>query len=209
MRIVMLGPPGSGKGTQAAKLSSHFAIPHIATGDMLRRAVAARTELGRKAEEYMRRGDLVPDDLVIAMTLERLGEEDCRNGFILDGFPRTVPQAKALEEKVNLDAVVNIAVDRDEIVKRFAGRRVCTDCEAVYHIVSNPPKVDGVCDVCGGKLVQREDDREEVVRERFRTYEEKTKPLVEYYRERSLLVTVDGAGGIEETFSLILNALEV
>lgn len=198
MRLVLLGPPGSGKGTQGAKLAELLGVPRISTGDILRRNVAAGTELGKRAKTFMESGGLVPDDLVIAMTAERLKEPDARKGFILDGFPRTIAQAEALSKLTALDAVVNLFLEPEELVKRSAGRRVCPKCESVYHVVSNPPQKDGVCDKCGTALITRPDDREEVVRTRIETYERQTAPLVQYYKERGLLREVYASGVIDE-----------
>lgn len=198
MRLVLLGPPGSGKGTQGAKLAEFLGVPRISTGDILRRNVAAGTELGKRAKTFMESGGLVPDDLVIAMTAERLTEPDARKGFILDGFPRTIAQAEALSRLTALDAVVNLFLEPEELVKRSAGRRVCPKCESVYHVVSNPPQKDGVCDKCGTALITRPDDREEVVRTRIETYERQTAPLVQYYKERGLLREVYASGVIDE-----------
>ncbi len=198
MRLVLLGPPGSGKGTQGAKLAEALGVPRISTGDILRRNVAEGTDLGKRAKAFMESGKLVPDELVIAMTAERLKEPDAREGFILDGFPRTIAQAEALARLTSLDAVVNLFLEPEELVKRSAGRRVCPKCESVYHVVSNPPRKAGICDKCGTALVIRPDDREEVVRTRIETYEKQTAPLVQYYRDRGLLREVYASGLIDE-----------
>ncbi len=198
MRLVLLGPPGSGKGTQGAKLAEALGVPRISTGDILRRNVAEGTDLGKRAKAFMESGKLVPDELVIAMTAERLKEPDARKGFILDGFPRTIAQAEALATLTTLDAVVNLFLEPEELVKRSAGRRVCPKCESVYHLVSNPPHKAGICDKCGTALVIRPDDREEVVRTRIETYEKQTAPLVQYYRDRGLLREVYASGLIDE-----------
>lgn len=208
MRLVLLGPPGSGKGTQAARLSSALGVPRISTGDILRRNVADGTELGKRAKVFMEAGKLVPDDLVIAMTAERLREPDARKGFILDGFPRTIPQAEALETLTPIDAVVNLFLEPEELVKRSAGRRVCPNCESVYHVVSNPPKKPGICDKCGTALVTRLDDREEVVRTRIETYERQTAPLIQYYKDRGLLREVYASGLIGEIGQRVEEALK-
>ena len=207
MRLVLLGPPGSGKGTQAARLAEALGVPRISTGDILRRNVADGTELGEKAKTYMEAGQLVPDDLVIAMTAERLKEPDARKGFILDGFPRTIAQADALAKLTPLDAVVNLFLEPEELVKRSAGRRICPKCESVYHVASNPPQKAGICDECGSALVTRPDDREEVVRTRIETYERQTAPLIQYYKERGLLREVYASGVIEEISQRIQEAL--
>ncbi len=209
MRLVLLGPPGSGKGTQGAKLAEALGVPRISTGDILRRNVASGTELGTKAKAFMEAGGLVPDDLVIAMTAERLKEPDARKGFVLDGFPRTIAQAEALAKLAPLDAVVNLFLEPEELVKRSAGRRVCPNCESVYHLVSNPPRRAGICDKCGSALVTRPDDREEVVRTRIETYERQTAPLVQYYKERGLLREVYASGVIDEIGERIQDALGV
>ena len=208
MRIVLLGPPGSGKGTQGARLAEALGIPRISTGDILRRNVAEGTDLGKKARTYMESGKLVPDELVIAMTAERLKEPDAQRGFILDGFPRTIAQAEALSKLTSLDAVVNLFLEPEELVKRSAGRRVCPNCESVYHIATNPPKKAGICDTCGASLVTRPDDREEVVRTRIDTYERQTAPLVQYDKTRSLLREVYASGLIEEIGERVQEALK-
>ena len=212
MRLVIFGPPGAGKGTQAKLLSEKLGVPHIATGDMLREAVKAGTRLGRLAKEYMDEGRLVPDEVVIGMVEERLRQPDCSKGFILDGFPRTIEQAEALDSELKklglkLDAVLNLEVGDDEVVKRIALRRTCKSCGAVYHLVFNPPCKEGVCDRCGGELYQRDDDKEEVVRNRLKTYRQQTKPLLEFYRGRNLLRNVNGERPIEDVFKEILGAL--
>ncbi len=197
MRIILLGPPGSGKGTQAAKLRERYAIAHISTGDILRENVKANTELGLKAKGFMDSGALVPDDLIVSMMRERLIRPDCAEGFLLDGFPRTVPQAQALDamlEKMNirLDAIVLLDVPDDVVVSRLTNRRVCRSCGAIYNAVSQPPKQEGICDKCGGKVIQRDDDKESVIRERLAVYRKQTEPVVDYYRRTSgLLAVVD------------------
>lgn len=213
MRIVVLGPPGSGKGMQAEKVSDKYGVPHIATGDMLRDAVAEGTELGEKAKGYMDRGELVPDELVVAITGERLRRQDCHKGFLLDGFPRTKAQAEALERilasmSTRLDVVINLNVDEEEIVKRLTKRRTCRRCGAIYHLIFSPPKRDGVCDDCGGELYRRSDDSEETVRKRLRVYKAKTESLVDYYIERGLLRDIDGNPSVEEVFRNICEALK-
>lgn len=207
MRLVLLGPPGSGKGTQAARLAQTLGVPRISTGDILRRNVAQGTELGQKAKAFMESGKLVPDELVIAMTAERLKEPDATKGFILDGFPRTIAQAEALWNLTPLDAVVNLFLEPEELVKRSAGRRVCPNCEAVYHVASNPPRKPGICDRCGSTLVVRPDDREDVVRTRIETYERQTAPLVQYYKEKRLLREVYASGMIDEISERVREAL--
>lgn len=202
--IVLLGPPGAGKGTQAALLAKELKLQHISTGEILREEVAQGTELGRKAKAYMDRGELVPDELVIAMLRERL---DSGSGFILDGFPRTIAQAEALERMVRLDRVLNIHLSEEEVVRRLSARRVCKSCGRNYNLVSNPPKVEGRCDSCGGELFQRDDDKPEVIRRRYRVYQEETAPLKDFYRERGLLVEVEGGRPIEELFQEALEVL--
>ncbi len=207
MRLVLLGPPGSGKGTQGERLAKILAVPRISTGDILRRNLAQGTELGRKAKSFMDSGGLVPDELVIAMVAERLKEPDARNGFILDGFPRTIAQAEALSRLTPLDVVVNLFLEPEELVKRSVGRRVCPNCESVYHIVTNAPKKAGICDKCGSALIIRPDDREEVVRTRIETYERQTAPLVRYYKEKGVLREVYASGLIDEISHRIQEAL--
>lgn len=207
MRIVLLGPPGSGKGTQAAKLAERYGIPRISTGDILRRHVAEGTDLGKKAKAFMDVGTLVPDELIIEMTERRLKEPDAKKGFILDGFPRTIAQAEALGKMTPLDVVVSMFLEPEELIKRSTGRRVCPKCEALYHVLSNPPKKDGVCDRCGSALTVRPDDREDVVRTRIDTYERQTAPLIDYYRKKGLLREVYASGHIEEITLRVQEAL--
>jgi adenylate kinase len=212
LRLVIFGPPGAGKGTQAKLLSERLGVPHIATGDMLREAVKAGTRLGGLAKKYMDEGRLVPDEVVIGMVEERLRHPDCSKGFILDGFPRTIEQAEALDRELEklglkLDAVLNLEVGDEEVVKRIALRRTCRSCGAVFHLIFNPPRREGVCDRCGGELYQRDDDREEVVRNRLKVYRQQTKPLLEFYRRRGLLRDVNGERSIEDVFKEILAAL--
>jgi len=213
MRLILLGPPGSGKGTQAQKLVERFKVPQVSTGDIFRQAVRDQTELGKKAKEYMDRGELVPDQIVVGMVEERLSQPDCKNGFILDGFPRTIAQAEALDELLarrgeKLDAVLEISVPDEEVIKRLSGRRTCRQCGAMYHIEFNPPKEPGRCDKCKGELYQREDDKEEVIKSRLEVYHSQTAPLIEYYQKKRLLKKIDGVGGIEEIFSRVMSALE-
>lgn len=207
MRIILLGPPGAGKGTQAVKLAAKLGVPHVSTGDILRHNVAKDTKLGQKAHEFMAAGKLVPDDLVIEMVRRRLREKDAHRGFILDGYPRTLAQAKALETITPIDAVVNLYLDPEDLVKRSTGRLVCPKDDTVYHILTNPPKQRGICDRCGSRLIQREDDREDVVRTRIRTYDERTEPLWQYYKDKGLLRDVYGSGHIEEVGERIVGAL--
>jgi len=201
VRIAFLGPPGAGKGTQARDLAQEWGVLHLATGDMLREAVAAGSPLGREAKDYMDRGALVPDDVIIRMMGERLGRAEARRGFILDGFPRTIAQAEALgtllkDLGLTLDTVVYFDVSEPELLRRLTGRRVCRKCGHTYHLVSNPPKRPGVCDACGGELYQREDDSEATVRNRLDVYRRQTSPLLDYYRERHMLTTVSGEGPV-------------
>lgn len=207
MKLVLLGPPGAGKGTQAVRLSDHFGVPHISTGDILRRHVAEKSDLGKEAERYVRAGKLVPDALVIEMVRKRLTQKDARKGFILDGFPRTADQARALDGMVKIDAALLLFLDPEDLIKRSTGRRVCEDCEAVYHLLTNPPKKPGFCDQCGGKLMIRDDDKEETIRHRIQVYEDQTKPLVSFYKEQGKLVQVYGSGLIDEVFQRALEAL--
>ena len=208
MKLILLGPPGAGKGTQAEILNKKRGIPTISTGNILRAAVKNGTPVGLKAKEYMDAGKLVPDEVIIGVISERLAEADCQNGFILDGVPRTIPQAEALEKAgISFDAVVSIEISDEEIVERMAGRRVCTACGAPYHVKNMPPKVEGVCDACGGKLEARADDKPEVVRDRLQVYHKETAPLKDFYAARNLLKTVDNQPTVAETTTAILNAL--
>ena len=212
LRTILLGPPGAGKGTQAAKIVEKYVVPHISTGDIFRENIKKGTELGKKAQEYMNRGELVPDDLVIEIATTRLLEDDCRNGFLLDGFPRTVYQAEKLDEFLaardsKIDKVLDIAVEKDELIARLTGRRVCKACGASFHVVNIPPKKEGVCDFCGGELIQRADDNLETVTNRIDVYEAQTIPLVEYYEKAGNLVHIDGSTGLENVFADIVSAL--
>ncbi len=212
MNIIMLGPPGAGKGTQAKMLVEGLGIPQISTGDMLRAAVKDGTELGKKAKEYMDAGKLVPDEVVIGIVKERLAQPDCEKGFILDGFPRTIPQAEALDRVLEelgkrIDYVINVAVPNEELITRLTGRRTCRQCGAMYHVVFNPPREEGRCDKCGGELYQRDDDKEETIRQRLEVYEAQTAPLIEYYERKGVLYNVDGTGAIEEIFQSVLEVL--
>lgn len=202
MRLAFLGPPGAGKGTQARELAREWGVPHIATGDMLREAVAVGTRLGREAKRYMDEGALVPDDVIVGLIGERLAEPDAKRGFILDGFPRTIGQAEALARLLEdlgqaLDAVVYFEVTEPELLRRLTGRRVCRNCQTAFHLVSAPPRKEGVCDACGGPLYQREDDSERTVRNRLAVYARQTAPLLDYYRQRRRLSPLAGEGGIE------------
>ena len=197
LNLILFGPPGAGKGTQAERLQVDFQLPYIATGDMLRENVRDGTELGRQAERYMKAGDLVPDDVIVAMVGERLQEEDARDGFILDGFPRTIEQAQALDRQLSelgrrITAVLLLDVTDDEVVRRLSGRRICVKAGHNYHVEFDPPKREGVCDQDGSRLIQRDDDKPEVVENRLRIYHQKTKPLINYYDEQGLLKRIDG-----------------
>ena len=212
MRIVLVGPPGAGKGTQAQFIASHLSLPKISTGDIFRASVSGNTPLGRKAKEYMDRGDLVPDEVTIAMVRDRLGEEDAQEGFLLDGFPRNVPQAETLKKILSetdrkLDLVLELVVDDDEVVRRLSGRRTCRKCGRIWHVAFDPPTKDGVCDVCGGELFQRDDDREETIRHRLEVYQEQTAPLASFYADEGILVGIDATGPVEEVTERALTAL--
>jgi len=212
MRIVLLGGPGVGKGTQAQKLSEKYNVPHIATGDILRQSIKDGTEMGLMAKSYMDKGLLVPDDVVVGIIEDRLAKPDAKAGFVFDGFPRTVPQAQALDEltakmDMPLDAVINIKASTEDVVQRLSSRRTCRDCQAVYNIIHSPPKKAGICDRCGGQLYQREDDQEETIRKRLQVYQEQTSPLLDYYRRSGKLVEVSGDGAIEEVYAEICCSL--
>jgi len=212
VRIVLVGPPGAGKGTQAQFIASHLSIPKISTGDIFRANVSGGTELGRQAKEYMDRGDLVPDEVTIAMVRDRLAEDDARDGFLLDGFPRNVPQAETLKKiltsdfDARLDIVLELVVDEDEVVRRLSGRRTCEKCGRIWH-VDFDDKRDDICDDCGGRLFQRDDDKEEVVRHRLEVYQEQTSPLVQFYADEGILVGIDATGPVEEVTKRALDAL--
>ena len=209
MNIIMLGAPGAGKGTQAAVLCEHFGIPTISTGNMIREALKNGTEMGLKAKSYMDDGKLVPDEVVIGIVKERLGEDDCKKGFILDGFPRTIPQAEALDAMgVEIQYVINIDVADETITRRMSGRRVCENCGRPYHTESLKPKVDGVCDDCGGTLVQRKDDHPDTVLARLDVYHKETEPLAEFYKKQGKLVNIEGQNTVEDTTALVLKAIE-
>jgi len=214
MRIVLVGPPGAGKGTQAKVVAERLGIPAISTGDIFRANVAAGTELGVEAKKYMDQGLLVPDEVTIGLIRDRLTGPDAADGFLFDGFPRNVSQAEELETmlsgiEVKLDRVVELKVDNDEVVRRISGRRLCrNDSSHIFHVTSKPPAVPGVCDVCGGELYQRDDDREETVRERLRVYQEETAPIVGFYAERGLLASVDAMGALDEVTERILTSIE-
>ncbi len=213
MRIIIFGPPGAGKGTQANMIAQEYKIPHISTGDILRAAVRKDTELGKLAKSYMEKGELVPDSVVIGIIQERIKEADASRGFILDGFPRTVPQAESLQntfkdEDLKLDIVLSVEVSDEEIVKRNTGRRICENCQAMYHIIYAPPTNMGYCNKCGGRIYQRDDDTEDVIRKRLEVYHKQTKPLEEYYLKNRLLRRVDGLGTLEDVFKRIKSHIE-
>jgi adenylate kinase len=213
MKLVLLGPPGAGKGTQAARLEAAYDLPHISTGDIFRKAIKEETELGTKAQEYMDQGKLVPDKVTNGIVKERLAESDCESGFILDGFPRTVNQAEALNQIIDkldytLDAAINIKVSDEEVVDRLSGRRICSDCGATYHIDFNSPQQEGICDQCGGQLYQRDDDTPATIKERLEVYYDQTKEVVDYYKKQDLVLTIDGEADLDEVFTSIKDGLE-
>lgn len=213
MRLVLLGPPGAGKGTQASAIVKKYNIPHISTGDIFRENIKQGTELGKRAKEYIDKGLLVPDDIVVSIVKDRILEKDCKNGFLLDGFPRTLNQGEALDDELSqmnlkLDKVININVEKEVLIERTIGRRICKDCGATYHIKFNPPVKEGICDNCGGKLYQRDDDTQETVEKRIEVYQKQTKPLIDYYTKKGLILNVDGTKKISEIFDEIVEALE-
>lgn len=213
MNLILLGPPGAGKGTQAELLIEKFDIPHISTGDIFRAAIKEGTALGKEAQQFMNEGKLVPDEIVVGIVKERLLNDDCKDGFLLDGFPRTIPQAESLgsflsEMGRNITAVINIEVDFKILLTRLTGRRVCRNCGAVYHIITKQEKVQGVCDHCSGEIYQRADDSEETVQKRLEIYQAQTEPLIEYYREKGILLTFNGAESITDLFKQICQSLE-
>ncbi len=208
MRLILLGAPGAGKGTQAEILSRELNIPTISTGNILRAAMKAGTEVGLKAKAYIEAGELVPDEVIIGIITERLAQEDCKNGYILDGVPRTIPQAETMEKMgIRIDCALSIEVEDHVIIRRMSGRRTCKDCSQTFHVENNPPKKDGVCDFCGGKLYIREDDKPETVKSRLETYHRETEPLKEFYGKRGLLKSVDNQPSIEATTAVIRKAL--
>ena len=212
MRVVLVGPPGAGKGTQAQFLASHLSIPKISTGDIFRDNVSHGTALGRRAQAYMERGDLVPDEVTIAMVTDRLADEDTQAGFLLDGFPRNVPQAETLKKMLlswdtKLDVVLELVVDDDEVVRRLSGRRTCRRCGRIWHVSFDPPTVAGICDDCGGELFQRDDDREETIRHRIEVYQQQTSPLIAFYADEGILLGIDATGPVDEITDRALNAL--
>ena len=212
MKIIMLGAPGAGKGTQAKKIAAKYNIPHISTGDIFRMNIKLGTELGTKAQTYMTQGLLVPDELVVDLVVDRLNQEDCKNGFVLDGFPRTIPQAEALRDALKemntaIDYAINVDVPDENIIRRMAGRRACIRCGATYHIEYNPPKVEDTCDHCGNNLVLRYDDEPETVKKRLGVYHEQTKPLIDYYTNAGKIRIIDGTMDIEDVFAAIVTIL--
>ena len=213
MKIIMLGAPGAGKGTQAKKVAKKYNIPHISTGDIFRANIKEGTELGKRAKEYMDKGELVPDDITIGMLLDRIHKADCKDGFVLDGFPRTIPQAKSLSEalsKLNekIDYAINIDVPDDSIITRMSGRRACLSCGSTYHIKYSAPKKENICDNCGSELVIRDDDKPETVKKRLDVYHKQTQPLIDYYDNENILANVDGTKDMEEVFLDIIAVLE-
>ncbi|MDO4454457.1 MAG: adenylate kinase [Eubacteriales bacterium] len=212
MKIIMLGAPGAGKGTQAKKIAAKYEIPHISTGDIFRANIKNGTELGKKAKTYMDQGLLVPDELVVDLVVDRVQQEDCKNGYVLDGFPRTIPQAESLDaalEKLGekIDYAVNVEVPDENIINRMGGRRACVGCGATYHVVYNPTKVEGVCDACGEKLILRDDDKPETVQKRLTVYHDQTQPLIDYYKKSGVLRDVDGTVDMDDVFAAIVDIL--
>ena len=212
VKIIMLGAPGAGKGTQADKICAKYNIPHISTGDIFRANIKNDTELGRKAKEYMDKGLLVPDELVVDLVVDRVKADDCSNGYVLDGFPRTIPQAEALDEALSsmgekVDFAINVEVPDENIINRMSGRRACVTCGATYHIVYAPTKAEGICDKCGSELILRDDDKPETVKKRLDVYHDQTQPLIDYYTAKGVLKEVDGTQDMEKVFSDIVNIL--
>lgn len=208
MKIIMLGAPGAGKGTQAKMIADKYGVPHISTGDIFRANIKNGTELGMEVKKYMDQGLLVPDELTVRILLDRVAQDDCKNGYVLDGFPRTIPQAEVLDSELtklgdHIDYAINVDVPDENIVKRMSGRRACLTCGATYHIEHVPPKKEGICDVCGSELVLRDDDKPETVKNRLNVYHEQTQPLIDFYTEKGVLKTVDGTVPMEEVFAAI------
>ncbi len=208
MKIIMLGAPGAGKGTQAKKIAEKYHIPHISTGDIFRANIKNGTELGKKAKTYMDQGLLVPDELVVDLVVDRVGQDDCKNGYVLDGFPRTIPQAESLDAALSklgeqIDYAINVEVPDENIIRRMGGRRACVGCGATYHIVYNAPKTEDVCDACGEKLVLRDDDKPETVQKRLSVYHDQTQPLIDYYEKAGVLKEVDGTVDMDDVFQAI------
>lgn len=212
MKIIMLGAPGAGKGTQAKQIADKYSIPHISTGDIFRANIKNGTELGKKAKQYMDQGALVPDELTCDLVMDRIQQDDCKNGFVLDGFPRTIPQAEALDAalgKINekMDYAIDVDVPDENIVNRMSGRRACLNCGATYHLISIPPKVEGICDRCGSEIVLREDDKPETVQKRLKVYHEQTQPLIDFYAKKGILKEVDGTMDMNDVFAAIVKIL--
>ena len=212
MKIIMLGAPGAGKGTQAKMIADKYKVPHISTGDIFRANIKNGTELGKKAKEYMDKGQLVPDELTVEILLDRVAQDDCKNGYVLDGFPRTIPQADVLDTELTklgdkVDYAINVDVPDENIVRRMSGRRACLKCGATYHIEHIPPKKEGICDTCGSELVQRDDDKPETVQNRLSVYHEQTQPLIDYYNKKGILKSVDGTKDMQEVFDEITGIL--
>lgn len=212
MKIIMLGAPGAGKGTQAKQIAAKYNIPHVSTGDIFRANIKEGTALGMEAKSYMDKGQLVPDELTVKILLDRVAKEDCKNGYVLDGFPRTIPQAEVLDEAVTklgeqIDYAINVDVPDENIIKRMSGRRACVKCGATYHIVNVPPKKEGICDACGEALIVRDDDKEETVKARLTTYHAQTQPLIDYYNKKGILKEVDGTKDMNDVFADIVSIL--
>ena len=213
MNIILMGLPGAGKGTQASEIVKKFPIPHISTGDMFRKAIKDETDLGKEAKSYMDRGELVPDEVTVGIVKERISEDDAKKGFLLDGFPRTIDQAESLSQIMSeldreIDAVINIEVPEEELMNRLTGRRICEKCGTTYHLVFNPPKIDGICDIDGGKLYQREDDNPETVSNRLNVNVKQSKPILEYYNEKGVLKNIDGAKDIDDVTKDVIDILD-
>lgn len=212
MKIIMLGAPGAGKGTQAKKIAEKYGIPHISTGDIFRANIKNGTELGKKAKTYMDKGELVPDELVVDLVVDRVAQDDAKGGYVLDGFPRTIPQAEALDAALakigeKMDYAINVEVPDENIVNRMSGRRACVSCGGTYHIKYNPTKTEGVCDACGGQLILRDDDQPETVKNRLSVYHEQTQPLIDYYAKQDIMREVDGTQDMEAVFNAIIDIL--
>ncbi|MCR5638908.1 MAG: adenylate kinase [Lachnospiraceae bacterium] len=212
MKIIMLGAPGAGKGTQAKMIADRYHIPHVSTGDIFRANIKNNTELGKEAKKYMDEGKLVPDELTVKILLDRVAQPDCKDGYVLDGFPRTIPQAEVLDSELKklgdkIDVAINVEVPDENIVQRMSGRRACLNCGATYHIVHIPPKTEGICDRCGQALVQRDDDKEETVKNRLKVYHEQTQPLIDFYTKKNVLKEVDGTVDMKDVFESITNIL--
>ena len=212
MKIIMLGAPGAGKGTQAKMIAETYKLPHVSTGDIFRANIKNNTDLGKEAKTYMDKGELVPDELTVRILLDRVAQDDCKNGYVLDGFPRTIPQAEVLDAELSklgekVDFAIDVEVPDENIVRRMSGRRACLKCGATYHIVHIPPKTEGICDACGSELVQRDDDKEETVKNRLSVYHQQTQPLIDFYADKGVLKTVDGTKASEEVFEDIKKIL--